>query len=256
MVELAILSFLKKLIMLATVRRLIAKGKPEQALEELLKMEGLDDIIANQLLLLSGRFYRWKTKNRIGIADEAGFNSIVAGLLDLVQEIESPQIESSFVQRKDLTRAELTELTEPQPEELEAPAMPAIDFNVPRSEAFEVVFHSKYWQREERILVPKDLTVQELIDAFVDHYQLAEVLVPFEYHKVEWIFLVNYRQEEAREETLEEIGLKDGDHLRIKGIFTQYGIKMRDGEPEPEVEVSFKTTAEAEEAEDEEDYDA
>jgi hypothetical protein len=241
--------------MLDTVRQHITRGQTEQALEALLQMEGLDEIITNQLLLLSGRFYYWKTQQRIGAATETGLHQITADLLDLVNEIESPRIESALIERTEFTREALAELADEKLPAVEAPAMEPIDFNVSRADAIEIVFHSKYWQRQERVLVPKDLTVQELIDAFVDHYRLAEVLVPFEYHKVEWLFLVNYRQVDARAETLEEIGLKDGDHVRIKGIFTKYGIKMHDGQPEPEIEIEIEETVEAEEAADEDELD-
>ncbi len=220
------------------IKNLIGKGKLEKALEVSLRLNDLDKQANNQLFILSGQYCKWKVNDRIGIVDDSNLNKIRLGLLELIGEIESSKSDSSSADEKESTQQESEQIGEDDRSEIEAINMDKIDFNVSEDESVEVIFHSKYWKIKHKILVPKKLTLHELIDALITHYDFEEVLVPPGSHKVEWIFLVNHQKITDRNgrmrHTLEKRGLKNGDNISIKTVFTKYNIKMKGDKPEIE----------------------
>jgi len=193
--------------------------------------------------------------SRLGIVDNSVLHKIELGLLELIDEIESPNRESILI--RETTSFLSTELHDNlKNKEIEVAEIEKIDFNVSKKSAIKLFFHSKFWKRKESVFVPKDLTIQELIDAFIDHYMLLDVLAPFEFHKVKWILLVNYREIVEREKALSELNIKDGDNFKIKGVFTKYSIKMKEGELEPVPEIEIEEACEeGEDTDIEDDYD-
>ncbi len=229
------------------VRKYLQEGETEKAIEQLLQLQGLDRNITDQILHLSGQYHRWKVMNRVGIPDPVALNRINWSIIELLGEIESPVVESVVV-RSD--PPENGNAGAPKENETETPAVPEmgpIDFNVMEGNGVELLYHSRYWNRKDWIRVPKDITLAELLQAMIDHYRLLEVLAPFEdYHKVEWKLFVNYREVKERDVTVEDFGMKNGDNIRIKAVFTKYRIKVVDGEPLPEVEIEDTVESEAE----------
>lgn len=198
------------------IKNLIGKSKLEEALEVFLKIDDLNETTNNQLLILSGQYYRWKVNNRIGTVDDSNLHKIQLGLLELIDEIKSAK-DNKF--------------------EIEATEIHKIDFNVPKDEAVEVIFHYRHRRIKEKILVPKKITLQELTYALVSCYNLKQYL-PRRRHKVEWILLVNHRKvtdENGRiKRIFEKRGIKNGDNVLVEAVVTKYKIKMKDDKPKIE----------------------
>lgn len=209
------------------IKNLIGKGKLEEALEASLRLNDLDERTNNQLLILSGQYCKWKANNRIGIVDDSNINKIKLALLELIDEIKSSKSDSSSVDEKESIQQESEQITE----------MDKIDFNVPDDESVEVTFHYRHKRIKEKIPIPKDLTIEELIDTLVIGYNLEKHL-PSRYHKVEWTLLLNHRKFTDKnrkiKRTLEKIGIKNGDNVSVKAAVTKYKIKMKDDKPEIE----------------------
>jgi len=172
-----------------------------QLVLDTLKKKFKNDKRMMEVLLLSSKYNELTEQSRLGTIDSgtAGISKskIMVSVLGLVNEIEG-EIEKN-PQR----------FSEPDP----------ISFNINNEEGIQVKFRSDTLKRTDDIVIPRGITIKELIEALLLNYNIIEMIAEGKsYTDVQYAMIINHIKYNGNQnELVKNVPIKEGDLLMIKG---------------------------------------
>ena len=168
---------------------------------ETLKKTLIDDKKSKEILLQFSRYNDLKEQIRLGMIDHETANitknKINVSVLELINEVDSNIQSYSML------------LSNPQP----------ITFNIKNENGIPVKFKSEALKRIDDIIIPKDLTLNELIQALLANYNIMELITGRNhFSNAEYYIIINHvKYKGSLNEFVRNVPINEGDLLMIKG---------------------------------------
>ena len=199
----------------------IAKGDIHSALELLKKIFDNNQRL-KEVIVQSARYNSLKEEIRLGKInkenEEILKSKITLAILELADEIEEELISNP-------------KLSPPDP----------ISFNIKKEEGIKVVFKSRTLNRKDDIIIPKNITVIDLLEALKFNYDLTKAIMgdkPFD--SSNWKFIINNMEYKGGlDKKVIEVPIREGDQIMIKGEFTYTIIHHGSGDLSEEIKLNL-----------------